>query len=98
MAEDPLPEPQSFGAGTHLYVVVGGFTALLDVLGIFVGLKQGDWTVLLVGAGGAAVLFALLQILRLEVRPDGIQVPQPQRFARSRVCPCHPRLLRGYRR
>ena len=70
MAGDPSPEPQSFGAGIHLYLVAGGFAAFFVALSVFVAVKRGDWTVPAAVVGGAVVLLALPQVLRLEVGPD----------------------------
>ena len=70
MAEDPSTETQSFGAGIDLYLVVGGFAAFFVVLSVFVAVKQGEWTVPVAAVGGAVVLLALPQVLRLEVGPD----------------------------
>lgn len=73
MAGDLSPEPQSFRAGTHLYVVVGGFATLFAAVSIFAAIKQGDWTLPAAVVGGTAVAFGALQVLRLEVGPDGFK-------------------------
>ena len=66
-------KPQSFGAGGNLYAVVGVFAALFAALGIAVVVTRGEWTVLAIAIGVAAMCYLLLQVLRLEIGPSGFR-------------------------
>jgi hypothetical protein len=56
-----------------LLVVVGVSALLFAALGGFIAVKKGDWTFLGVVVVVAAVLFLLLQALRLEIGPTGFK-------------------------
>jgi hypothetical protein len=71
--EESSTSPLIFRAGVHLYAVIGVFVLLFAALGAFIVVKRGDWTYLAVVVGAAAVLFLLLQLLRLEVGSDGFK-------------------------
>ena len=73
MAAQSAVESQVYRVGTHLLAVVGFFALLFGALGVSVVVKRGDWTVLLIALGAAAVLLLLLQVLRLEVGPGGFR-------------------------
>jgi hypothetical protein len=73
MGGEPSIGSRVYRAGIHLFAVVGVFTSLFAVLGLFIAVKKGDWTFLAVVVGVAAVLFLLLQVLRLEVGPSGFR-------------------------
>jgi hypothetical protein len=62
-----------YRAGIHLYAVVGVFALLFVTMEVFIAVKRGDWTFFAVVVGGSVVLFLLLQVLRLEVSPDGFK-------------------------
>ena len=62
-----------YRAGAHLFAVVGVFTALFAALGVLLAVQKGNWTFLVVVVVVTAVLFLLLQVLRLEVAPTGFR-------------------------
>jgi hypothetical protein len=62
-----------YRVGSNVLVAIGIFAGLFATLGIIIGLKQSDWTFLEVVVGSALALFLLLQVLRLEIGPDGFR-------------------------
>ena len=73
MARESSTGAQVYRVGGHTLAVVGIFMALFAALALVIAVKQGDWTTLAVVASVAAGLFLLLQVLRLEVGPDGFK-------------------------
>jgi hypothetical protein len=62
-----------FRAGAHMLTVTGAFAGLLIALGVAVGFKNGDWSMLEAPLIASAIVFALQAILRLEIGPAGIK-------------------------
>lgn len=62
-----------YRAGIHLFVIVGVFASLFATLGLFIAVKQGDWTFLAVVVCGTVVLFLLLGVLKLEISLAGFK-------------------------
>src|SRR5262245_51172140 len=73
MGGESVTDSQVYRVGTHLLITVGAFASFFATLGIVIGVRRGDWTFLALVTGVVAALFLLLQILRLEIRPDGFK-------------------------
>ena len=73
MGGESSTRPEVYRAGLHVLAVVGVFASFFAALGVLGAVKKGDWTFLAVVVGGFGVLFLLLQVLRLEVGPDGFK-------------------------
>jgi len=73
MGGEPATDSQVYRVGAHLLAIGGVFASLFAALGIAIAVKKGDWMFLMVDIGVVAVLFLLLQVLRLEVRSDGFK-------------------------
>jgi hypothetical protein len=69
MEGEPATESRVYHVGTHLLVVVGIFAALFAVIGLFIAVKQGDWSFLAIVILAAGGFVLLLQVLRLEIGP-----------------------------
>jgi hypothetical protein len=66
-------ESQIYFVHTRVILIVITFSMLMLTLGVAVGLKRGDWTITVIVGVAAATILLLLQVLRLEIMPDGFK-------------------------
>ena len=59
--------------GVHLLIVLGIAATILVAIGIVILVKSGEWKFLACVAGGTALAFLLVQILRLEIGPSSFK-------------------------
>lgn len=73
MPDDARNVTFTYRAGVHLYVLIGIPATILFAIAVAAGVRTGDWKMAAVVVATVAVWFALLAILKLEIRTDGFR-------------------------